>query len=272
MPWFGVKKCAFPQNLRDPTCKQKIRSFVAYPGSARATQPNLTHETNRVARTIATAAVAVASSSSSRRRRRRRCVVVVRPKCATNYPKSNSISTDHQKHTHTQPATFTIHPTNQPNRWVVTLMMTSISILMTLRSCYTFSASSETDFLLTNPQPVFERDKKMPFSSSSSTPHRHNTNIITLSEFTSNFYNKSTTTTTRTTATKYNNLPRANPSFVPTTHIKTHTHLLRYCFFLLVLQRCSKKNSLIKKSLPILSRFQQLLYPSSPLSISCAET
>lgn len=145
--------------------------------------------------------------------------------------------------------------------------MTSISILMTLRSCYTFSASSETDFktfiLLTNPQPVFERDKKMPFSSSSSTPHRHNTNIITLSEFTSNFYNKSTTTTTRTTATKYNNLPRANPSFVPTTHIKTHTHLLRYCFFLLVLQRWSKKNSLIKKSLPILSWFQQLLHPSS---------
>uniref|UniRef100_A0A8D8FKX3 (northern house mosquito) hypothetical protein n=1 Tax=Culex pipiens TaxID=7175 RepID=A0A8D8FKX3_CULPI len=152
-------------------------------------------------------------------------------------------------------------------------MMTSISILMTLRSCYTFSASSETDFLLTNPQPVFERerkrDKKMPFSSSSSTPHRHNTNIITLSEFTSNFYNQSTTTTTRTTATKYNNLPRANPSFVPTTHIKTQTHLLRYCFFLLVLQKCSKKNSLIKKSLQILSRFQRLLTLLSSFYLLC---
>lgn len=183
-----------------------------------------------------------AGTSSPRRLHPVVVVVVVLLLCVQNVPQITQNLIRFQpttKNTHAHTTRHLHHPsyqpTNQPNRWVVTLMMTSISILMTLRSCYTFSASSETDFktfiLLTNPQPVFERDKKMPFSSSSSTPHRHNTNIITLSEFTSNFYNKSTTTTTRTTATKYNNLPRANPSFVPTTHIKNTNTPSEILFF-----------------------------------------
>uniref|UniRef100_A0A8D8DMZ7 (northern house mosquito) hypothetical protein n=1 Tax=Culex pipiens TaxID=7175 RepID=A0A8D8DMZ7_CULPI len=100
------------KSSRPPTCKQNTL-FCRVPRFCPChTQPNLTHETNRVARTIATA---VASSSSSRRRR---CVVVVRPKCATNYPKSNSISTDHQKHTrtHNPPPPPSILPTNQSTK------------------------------------------------------------------------------------------------------------------------------------------------------------
>uniref|UniRef100_A0A8D8DHJ3 (northern house mosquito) hypothetical protein n=1 Tax=Culex pipiens TaxID=7175 RepID=A0A8D8DHJ3_CULPI len=60
-------------------------------------------------------------------------------------------------------------------------MMTSISILMTLRSCYTFSASSETDFLLTNPQPGFEREIRKCLSVVALVLHTDTTRISSLS-------------------------------------------------------------------------------------------
>lgn len=157
-----------PENLRDHT--NEIRFFVAYPVLP---VPHPTHIKPNKTKMIQNALPGTSPPSPLPSSSSRRCA----SKCATN-PKSNSISTNHQK---TLPPPPFIQPTNQIRR-VVTLMMTSISILMTLRSCYTFSVSSETDFL----RPLFPLGascrrtllppsattttclcEKMPFSSSS---------------------------------------------------------------------------------------------------------
>lgn len=49
MPWFGVKKkCAFPQNLRDPTCKQKKYALLSRT-PVLPVPPNPTSHTKQIA-------------------------------------------------------------------------------------------------------------------------------------------------------------------------------------------------------------------------------
>lgn len=135
--------------------------------------------------------------------------------------------------------------------------MISISIPMTLRSCYTFSVSSETDLLpfsLLAPWVVL-RKTKIPFwtkqqqqqcllsSSSSTSPptNQPTTHIITLSEFTSTtatyyYYYYSNHCYKVQLYQKKNTPTTSNLSFVPTTHETHHEHHSSDTVFILVLQ------------------------------------
>lgn len=110
------EKCAFPQNLRDPPHANKIRSFVAYPGSARAT-PNQTSHTKQ----IALPGPSSPPPPSPSPRRLHPVVVVVLLLCVQNVPQitQNLIRfqpTTKNTRTHNPPPPPSILPTNQSTK------------------------------------------------------------------------------------------------------------------------------------------------------------
>lgn len=109
------EKCAFPQNLRDPPHANKIRSFVAYPGSARAT-PNPTSHTKQIA-LPGPSSPPPPPPSSPRRLHPVVVVVVVLLLCVQNVPQITQNLIRFQpttKNTHAHTTRHLHHPSYQP--------------------------------------------------------------------------------------------------------------------------------------------------------------